>query len=246
MSAFSPLCLSHAGCEDSSPSSRCRARQWADGGYSMHVSTYPTMHSASPGLLLLSFLFLADADCECSHVRKHIARFGSRVQPVQNSYVMNLARTKALSSDIASVLFKCVFICIAFGKRAWREASCFCPSRYYLARTVGPHMADQIISPQLVRLRWCGVCVCGRFACSCPTNMFGFCFGFFFAQPTSSLVSCMFPCSSIRMWCRRATSSCSSPSTKIILKFYNLHKTTVLFFFLYLSLLGSSFTYIWL
>ncbi|XP_077428207.1 receptor-type tyrosine-protein phosphatase delta-like isoform X17 [Vanacampus margaritifer] len=28
----------------------------------MHVSTYPTMHSASPGLLLLSFLFLADAD----------------------------------------------------------------------------------------------------------------------------------------------------------------------------------------
>ncbi|TDH16131.1 hypothetical protein EPR50_G00016520 [Perca flavescens] len=28
----------------------------------MHVSTYPMMHSASPGLLLLSFLFLADAD----------------------------------------------------------------------------------------------------------------------------------------------------------------------------------------
>ncbi|XP_061627375.1 receptor-type tyrosine-protein phosphatase S-like isoform X12 [Phyllopteryx taeniolatus] len=28
----------------------------------MHVSTYPTMHSASPGLLLLTFLFLADAD----------------------------------------------------------------------------------------------------------------------------------------------------------------------------------------
>ncbi|XP_054634181.1 receptor-type tyrosine-protein phosphatase delta-like isoform X13 [Dunckerocampus dactyliophorus] len=28
----------------------------------MHVSIYPTMHSASPGLLLLSFLFLADAD----------------------------------------------------------------------------------------------------------------------------------------------------------------------------------------
>ncbi|KAM9770026.1 protein tyrosine phosphatase receptor type Db isoform 7-T7 [Menidia menidia] len=28
----------------------------------MHVSTYPTMHSASPGLLLLSFLVLADAD----------------------------------------------------------------------------------------------------------------------------------------------------------------------------------------
>ncbi|XP_030003024.1 protein tyrosine phosphatase receptor type Db isoform X11 [Sphaeramia orbicularis] len=28
----------------------------------MHVSTYPTMHSASPGLLLLSFLLLADAD----------------------------------------------------------------------------------------------------------------------------------------------------------------------------------------
>nr|XP_057941500.1 receptor-type tyrosine-protein phosphatase S-like isoform X12 [Doryrhamphus excisus] len=28
----------------------------------MHVSIYPTMHFASPGLLLLSFLFLADAD----------------------------------------------------------------------------------------------------------------------------------------------------------------------------------------
>ncbi|XP_051941094.1 receptor-type tyrosine-protein phosphatase S-like isoform X14 [Hippocampus zosterae] len=28
----------------------------------MHVSAYPTMHSASPGLFLLSFLFLADAD----------------------------------------------------------------------------------------------------------------------------------------------------------------------------------------
>ncbi|XP_035493688.1 protein tyrosine phosphatase receptor type Db isoform X23 [Scophthalmus maximus] len=28
----------------------------------MHVSTYPMMHSASPGLLLLSFLFLADAE----------------------------------------------------------------------------------------------------------------------------------------------------------------------------------------
>ncbi|XP_074543668.1 protein tyrosine phosphatase receptor type Db isoform X13 [Halichoeres trimaculatus] len=28
----------------------------------MHVSKYPMMHSASPGLLLLSFLFLADAD----------------------------------------------------------------------------------------------------------------------------------------------------------------------------------------
>ncbi|XP_034045253.1 receptor-type tyrosine-protein phosphatase S-like isoform X19 [Thalassophryne amazonica] len=28
----------------------------------MHVSAYPMMHSASPGLLLLSFLFLADAD----------------------------------------------------------------------------------------------------------------------------------------------------------------------------------------
>ncbi|XP_037118004.1 receptor-type tyrosine-protein phosphatase delta-like isoform X20 [Syngnathus acus] len=28
----------------------------------MHVSKYPTMHSASPGLILLSFLFLADAD----------------------------------------------------------------------------------------------------------------------------------------------------------------------------------------
>ncbi|XP_036069042.1 protein tyrosine phosphatase receptor type Db isoform X14 [Oryzias melastigma] len=28
----------------------------------MHVSIYPTMHSASPGLLLLSILFLADAD----------------------------------------------------------------------------------------------------------------------------------------------------------------------------------------
>ncbi|XP_051241208.1 protein tyrosine phosphatase receptor type Db isoform X17 [Dicentrarchus labrax] len=28
----------------------------------MHVSTYPMMHSANPGLLLLSFLFLADAD----------------------------------------------------------------------------------------------------------------------------------------------------------------------------------------
>nr|XP_043883287.1 receptor-type tyrosine-protein phosphatase delta-like isoform X1 [Solea senegalensis]XP_043883288.1 receptor-type tyrosine-protein phosphatase delta-like isoform X1 [Solea senegalensis]XP_043883289.1 receptor-type tyrosine-protein phosphatase delta-like isoform X1 [Solea senegalensis] len=28
----------------------------------MHVSTYPMMHSACPGLLLLSFLFLADAD----------------------------------------------------------------------------------------------------------------------------------------------------------------------------------------
>nr|XP_033480531.1 protein tyrosine phosphatase receptor type Db isoform X29 [Epinephelus lanceolatus] len=28
----------------------------------MHVSTYPMMHCASPGLLLLSFLFLADAD----------------------------------------------------------------------------------------------------------------------------------------------------------------------------------------
>ncbi|XP_069386321.1 protein tyrosine phosphatase receptor type Db isoform X13 [Paralichthys olivaceus] len=28
----------------------------------MHVSTYPMMHSASPGLLLLSFLLLADAD----------------------------------------------------------------------------------------------------------------------------------------------------------------------------------------
>ncbi|XP_030294656.1 protein tyrosine phosphatase receptor type Db isoform X14 [Sparus aurata] len=28
----------------------------------MHVSTYPMMHSAYPGLLLLSFLFLADAD----------------------------------------------------------------------------------------------------------------------------------------------------------------------------------------
>ncbi|KAM7394177.1 hypothetical protein PAMP_020991 [Pampus punctatissimus] len=28
----------------------------------MHVSIYPKMHSASPGLLLLSFLFLADAD----------------------------------------------------------------------------------------------------------------------------------------------------------------------------------------
>ncbi|XP_040002844.1 protein tyrosine phosphatase receptor type Db [Xiphias gladius] len=28
----------------------------------MHVLTYPMMHSASPGLLLLSFLFLADAD----------------------------------------------------------------------------------------------------------------------------------------------------------------------------------------
>ncbi|KAK5926599.1 hypothetical protein CgunFtcFv8_022157 [Champsocephalus gunnari] len=28
----------------------------------MHVTTYPMMHSASPGLLLLSFLFLADAD----------------------------------------------------------------------------------------------------------------------------------------------------------------------------------------
>ena len=36
-------------------------------GYSMHVSTYPMMHSASPGLLLLSFLFLADADCECNY-----------------------------------------------------------------------------------------------------------------------------------------------------------------------------------
>ncbi|XP_049575506.1 receptor-type tyrosine-protein phosphatase delta isoform X5 [Syngnathus scovelli] len=28
----------------------------------MHVSKYPTMHSASPGLILLSFLFFADAD----------------------------------------------------------------------------------------------------------------------------------------------------------------------------------------
>lgn len=35
-------------------------------GYGMRASKYPMMHSANRGLLLLSFLFLANADCKSS------------------------------------------------------------------------------------------------------------------------------------------------------------------------------------
>lgn len=61
------LCFISPGCEGLFLSSRCTVRQWAHRGYSMHVSIYFMMHSASPGLLLLSFFLLTDADCESFH-----------------------------------------------------------------------------------------------------------------------------------------------------------------------------------